>query len=181
MEDSGRISKEVKIREGNVDKVKYQIYAVHVPYGKIMHGNLMKCRAGQIRILKCFEQVLNKNWTLSNYSEAIVFCYCKALFFCRTGELYSTLALSAEPVAPTINVRELIRQSSAEAGWDSTIAGGGVLSASHSAKVLCGLSQEVDRLECQRIIIFFSLQLQSLLSSCIGFPFTSFACTIAHH
>ena len=64
---------------------------------------------------------------------------------CRSVDIYSTVALASEPVAPTINVRELIHQSSKEAGWDSTVVGGGVLSPAQASKVLCGLSQEVDR------------------------------------
>ena len=50
-----------------------------------------------------------------------------------------------EPVAPTINVPELIQQSRLESGWDSSVSGGGVLTAAQAAKVLCGLSVEVDR------------------------------------
>lgn len=49
------------------------------------------------------------------------------------------------PVAPSINVPELIHMSSLEAGWDNSVSGGGVLSAAQASKVLCGLSQEVDR------------------------------------
>jgi len=60
-------------------------------------------------------------------------------------ELYSSLPVSTEPVAPTINVSQLIHQSRIDAGWDSSIIGGGVLNASQASKVLCGLSQEVDK------------------------------------
>ena len=54
--------------------------------------------------------------------------------------------VTAVPVAPRINVTELIRQSSVESGWDQARTGGGVLNAVQASQVLCGLSQEVDRL-----------------------------------
>ncbi|XP_064617857.1 brefeldin A-inhibited guanine nucleotide-exchange protein 3-like [Liolophura sinensis] len=60
-----------------------------------------------------------------------------------SGFLMQTVPVA---VAPRINVPELIKQSGIEAGWDSALSGGGVLSASQTAKALCGLSQEVDRL-----------------------------------
>ncbi len=59
--------------------------------------------------------------------------------------MYSAVVVPMEPVAPTININEIIKQSSVEAGWDSAISGGGVLSSMQASKVLCGLSQEVDR------------------------------------
>jgi hypothetical protein len=49
------------------------------------------------------------------------------------------------PVAPSINVPELIKQSKLESGWDSTIVAGGVLNGAQTSKGLCGLSQAVDR------------------------------------
>ena len=61
-------------------------------------------------------------------------------------ELYSSLpVVSPEPVVPAINVSQLINQSRIDAGWDSSIIGGGVLNSSQASKVLCALSQEVDR------------------------------------
>ena len=53
--------------------------------------------------------------------------------------------VSAVPVAPSINVPELIKQSSIESGWDRSMLGGGVMNAGQTSKVLCGLSQQVDR------------------------------------
>ncbi|KAK7108439.1 hypothetical protein V1264_016181 [Littorina saxatilis] len=50
------------------------------------------------------------------------------------------------PVAPRINVAELIRQSCIECGWDTSLTGGGVLTPQQAARALCGLSQEVDSL-----------------------------------
>ncbi|XP_061176274.1 brefeldin A-inhibited guanine nucleotide-exchange protein 3-like [Saccostrea echinata] len=61
-------------------------------------------------------------------------------------ELYSMSTTAAVPVAPRINITELIRQSGIESGWERSITGGGVLNAAQSSKALCGLSQEVDRL-----------------------------------
>lgn len=52
---------------------------------------------------------------------------------------------AAVPVAPRINVAELIRQSSMESGWETSLTGGGVLTPAQAAKALCGLSQSVDR------------------------------------
>ena len=52
---------------------------------------------------------------------------------------------AAVPVAPRINVAELIRQSGIECGWDTSLTGGGVLTPQQAARALCGLSQEVDR------------------------------------
>ncbi len=50
--------------------------------------------------------------------------------------------IPTEPVAPSINVAELIKQSSEESGWDGS---GGVLSGARASQVLCGLSQQVDK------------------------------------
>ena len=50
-----------------------------------------------------------------------------------------------EPVAPQISVGDVIQQSAEEAGWDSAITGGVLLAPGQTAKVLCGLSQQVDR------------------------------------
>ncbi|KAK3098836.1 hypothetical protein FSP39_023524 [Pinctada imbricata] len=61
-------------------------------------------------------------------------------------ELYGVSMVTAVPVAPRINVTELIKQSSIESGWDRTRTGGGVLNSVQASQVLCGLSQEVDRL-----------------------------------
>ena len=66
--------------------------------------------------------------------------------YCYSGsDLFNPVMVVSNPVAPTINVPELIQQSSQEAGWDNAVTGGGVLSAAQASKVLCGLSQEVDR------------------------------------
>lgn len=54
------------------------------------------------------------------------------------------MTAAAVPVAPRINVAELIRQSSLESGWETSLLGGGVLTPAQAAKALCGLSQEVD-------------------------------------
>ncbi|CAE1139032.1 unnamed protein product [Acanthosepion pharaonis] len=86
-------------------------------------------------------------------------------------EMYMTPMVPVMPVAPTISVHELTRLSSVEAGWDSAISGGGVLSASQASKALCGLSQEVDRLfedAAQK------LNMQALVS------FLSELCTASH-
>ena len=56
-----------------------------------------------------------------------------------------TMMHAAVPVAPRINVPELIRQSGIECGWDTSLTGGGVLTPQQAARALCGLSQEVDR------------------------------------
>ena len=53
--------------------------------------------------------------------------------------------MSPQPVTPTMGVPELIRQSHVDAGWDSSIAVGGVLTPAVTSKVLCRLSQQVDR------------------------------------
>ncbi|XP_041353818.1 brefeldin A-inhibited guanine nucleotide-exchange protein 3-like isoform X2 [Gigantopelta aegis] len=60
-------------------------------------------------------------------------------------DMYSA-SVSIVPVAPRINVAELIRQTSIESGWEGSLLGGGVLNAPQASKALCGLSQEVDRL-----------------------------------
>lgn len=62
----------------------------------------------------------------------------------RDGMFPSNLPL--EHVTPEINVSELVQQSSADAGWDSSFSSGGVLTTDATSKVLCGLSQAVDRL-----------------------------------
>ena len=54
--------------------------------------------------------------------------------------------VSTEPVAPTIDVTALIERASAQAGWDTSLTGRGLLSAEQTSKVLCGLSQQVDKL-----------------------------------
>lgn len=59
-------------------------------------------------------------------------------------ELYTGIVTQIEPVAPSINVTELLSQSKGD-GWDSARSGREVLSAPQAAKVLCGLSQQVDR------------------------------------
>ncbi|KAJ8315611.1 hypothetical protein KUTeg_007761 [Tegillarca granosa] len=61
-------------------------------------------------------------------------------------ELYSVPVTTAVPVAPRINIPNLIKQSSIESGWDRSISGGGVLNSAQASQALCGLSQEVDRL-----------------------------------
>uniref|UniRef100_K1PG55 Brefeldin A-inhibited guanine nucleotide-exchange protein 3 n=1 Tax=Magallana gigas TaxID=29159 RepID=K1PG55_MAGGI len=59
-------------------------------------------------------------------------------------ELYGVSATTAVPVAPRINITELIKQSAIESGWERSLTGGGVLNAVQSSQALCGLSQEVD-------------------------------------
>jgi len=63
----------------------------------------------------------------------------------RDSELYSSLPMSTEPHVPPVSVQQLIQQSSAEAGWDNTVVGGGVFSSTQASKVLCRLAHEVDR------------------------------------
>ena len=67
------------------------------------------------------------------------------IIFSRMDELYTGVVTSVEPIAPSINVADLINKSRSEAGWDSAMIGREVLSANQAAKVLCGLSQQVDR------------------------------------
>jgi len=55
------------------------------------------------------------------------------------------VAASAEPHVPPVSVQQLIQQSSAEAGWDNTVVGGGLLSSSQASKVMSRLAHEVDR------------------------------------
>ena len=55
------------------------------------------------------------------------------------------LTLPAEPVAPDINVTALIKQANVKSDWDAARTGGEVLPAVQTPKVLCGLSQQVDR------------------------------------
>ncbi len=66
-------------------------------------------------------------------------------FFFSDGNYYSMTMVPSQPMVPTIDVPKLIKQSSEEAGWDSPMAAGGMLTHSQASKVLCGLSQEVDR------------------------------------
>ncbi len=70
---------------------------------------------------------------------------------CSDSDLYppASLLVPVEPVAPTIDVPALIRQSAAEVGLEQALtgSGGGVLTAEQTSKVLCGLAQEVDRWE----------------------------------
>ena len=68
-------------------------------------------------------------------------------------DMYSA-SVSVVPVAPRINVAELIRQTSIESGWEGSLLGGGVLNATQASKALCGLSQEVDRYD----VIFFTFK-----------------------
>lgn len=70
-------------------------------------------------------------------------------------------ATTAVPVAPRINITELIKQSAIESGWERSLTGGGVLNAVQSSQALCGLSQEVDRLFEEAAN---QLNLQSLLN-----------------
>ena len=66
------------------------------------------------------------------------------MFYSET-ELYGVPMNPIVPVAPRINVPNLIKQSSIESGWDRSISGGGVLNSTQASQALCGLSQEVDR------------------------------------
>ncbi|KAL5009933.1 hypothetical protein ScPMuIL_012238 [Solemya velum] len=61
-------------------------------------------------------------------------------------DMYGVPMMPAVPVAPRINVPDLIKQSSIESGWDRAITGGGVLTSSQASQALCGLSQEVERI-----------------------------------
>lgn len=70
-------------------------------------------------------------------------CLCSG--YNDDSELYGVSATSVVPVAPRINITELIRQSAIESGWERSLTGGGVLNAAQSSQALCGLSQEVDR------------------------------------
>ena len=51
-----------------------------------------------------------------------------------------------EVIVPSINVTQVIQQRKEEELWDATVAGG-ILNVSDTAKVLCGLSQQVERYE----------------------------------
>ena len=54
---------------------------------------------------------------------------------------------SAVPVAPTFDVSEVINSEiGKDTGFEVGSARGGMLSATTAAKVVCGLSSEVDRL-----------------------------------
>ncbi|XP_064629621.1 brefeldin A-inhibited guanine nucleotide-exchange protein 3-like isoform X3 [Lineus longissimus] len=64
----------------------------------------------------------------------------------ESHEYYGIPVVPMVPVAPSINVPELIKQSKLESGWDSAIVAGGVLNGAQTSKCLCGLSQAVDRL-----------------------------------
>lgn len=59
--------------------------------------------------------------------------------------MYSVPTVPVVPVAPRINVSNLIRQSGIESGWDRAKTGGGELNSVQASQALCGLSQEVDR------------------------------------
>ena len=59
--------------------------------------------------------------------------------------MMSTMGVPLEPVAPVINISQLVHQSRIDSGWESSAASGGVLNASQASKVLCGLSLEVDK------------------------------------
>ena len=71
----------------------------------------------------------------------IVFSYLLATN-CREGDYYNITMIPTEPLAPSINVGELIKQSGEECGWDSS---GGVLNSGQASQVLCGLSQQVEK------------------------------------
>ncbi|XP_021364639.1 brefeldin A-inhibited guanine nucleotide-exchange protein 3-like isoform X1 [Mizuhopecten yessoensis] len=60
--------------------------------------------------------------------------------------IYTIPVVAPVPVAPRINIPDLIRQSSKESGWERSLTGGGVLNAAQASQALCCLSQEVDRL-----------------------------------
>ena len=62
------------------------------------------------------------------------------------ADLYGVPMAPVVPVAPRINVKNLIKQSSLESGWDRSITGGGLLNHAQASQALCGLSQEVDKL-----------------------------------
>lgn len=65
------------------------------------------------------------------------------MFF--SDDLYSVPSAPVVPVAPRINVANLIKQSGIESGWDRAKSGGGELNSVQASQALCGLSQEVDR------------------------------------
>lgn len=60
---------------------------------------------------------------------------------------------SVVPVAPAINIPELIQQSSIESGWERSLTGGGLLNHTQASKALCGLSQQVDRYKLIKILL----------------------------
>ena len=60
-----------------------------------------------------------------------------------SADIMNSTMMPSVPVAPSINVPELIRQSNLDGS--TNIIGGGVLNAAQGSKVLCGLSQQVDR------------------------------------
>ncbi|XP_076076319.1 brefeldin A-inhibited guanine nucleotide-exchange protein 3-like isoform X2 [Mytilus galloprovincialis] len=61
-------------------------------------------------------------------------------------EFYGMPVTAATPVAPRINIPELINQSKIESAWERSLTGGGMLNAVQASQALCGLSQQVDRL-----------------------------------
>ena len=69
--------------------------------------------------------------------------------------------VSTEPVAPTIDVTALIERASAQAGWDTSLTGRGLLSAEQTSKVLCGLSQQVDKSVVTAFAFHFTTKITS--------------------
>ena len=129
---------------------------------------------GQCRRPFVLSNTLARLSSLSRYSPLLIWngnrrslCSVEVIqhrwYMCRDGELYSSVTVSADHHVPPVSVHQLIQQSSAEAGWDNTVVGGGVLSSTQASKVLCRLAHEVDRYStncnCQ------NNQLCSLLSS----------------
>lgn len=60
-------------------------------------------------------------------------------------DMYDVLVTPSVPVAPRINVPNLIKQSCIESGWDRSFTGIAELNSTQASQALCGLSQEVDR------------------------------------
>ena len=69
----------------------------------------------------------------------------KVTLFFSEIEMYGVPMTPIVPVAPRINVPNLIKQSSIEAGWDRSMLGRTVLNETQASQALCGLSQEVDK------------------------------------
>ncbi len=60
--------------------------------------------------------------------------------------MYSSMIVAAEPVTRKINVPDLIRQTSEHSSWDTSIeGGGGILTNAQASRVICGLTQLVDK------------------------------------
>ena len=66
--------------------------------------------------------------------------------FSSEDSLYSSMMLPTDYVTPTVNVTELINKGNKSGpAWDSALAGKMLLSADQTSKVICALSQQVDK------------------------------------